>query len=134
MPAAGGRLVKAARLPALVLAALLALLLLHSSAAARYSREWALHAADAQQAAAAGDWAEATRALDALEASWAKAQPWLLLTASHSDIAQAEELTALARAHLALQSRSDACGALSRLQLLLERLAADQQLSLRNIL
>lgn len=124
---------RAVRIPAFVLAAVLAYILCSAAWVTAESRRWLDGAAQVSDAALRGSAGEAAQALDALEARWQAHQGYLHLVVSHTELDEAEALLAQARAAARQGDMGTLHLIMAELHSRFETTAQTQQVHFRNI-
>ena len=125
---------KAMKIPAAILAAILLAALADGFLLTRQCEDWSVQVEQIEQAAIQEDWSSVQSALDDLKESWGKWQTWLHVLIDHDEIDQVEELIALCGLHAEEKDTVALRVTVSGLRCLFSLLAEIEQLNIKNVL
>ena len=125
---------KAMKISAAILAAILLAGLADGFLLTRQCKDWAAQTDRMEQFAIQEDWNAAQSALDDLGARWAKWQTWLHVLIDHDEIDQTESLITLCRLHIEEKDTAALRVTVSQLRCMFSLLAEIEQLNIKNVL
>ena len=125
---------KAMRIPAAVLAAILLATLADGFVLTRQCEDWSAHVGQMERAAVQEDWDTAQSVLDDLVTNWEKWQTYLHILIDHDEIDRVEELLALCRLHIEEKDTATLRATVSQLRCMFSLLAEIEQLNIKNVL
>lgn len=125
---------KALRIPAFVLIALLCACLCSSIRMTQLCKRWSGELEDARAAVEAYDFDTAVEAMEKLETDWEQWQVYLHITIEHEELDDAQELLRLCRLQAEESDHPGFLIAAARLQTQFALLQEMEQLSIKNVL